>query len=289
MVAETAEQARLLERKSALEQRHGLETHVLAHNDALALAPYLTREVVAVCWCPSEGHANPRLVAPAFAKAAIRHGAGVRTRARVVGLEPLSGGWRLTLHSGERVNTDVVVVAAGAWTGEVTGLADALLPILPRGLTMLATAKTEPKILHLVQHAGARLSLKQTSDGNVLVGGGWPARLRHHDGAVDLEQRPALAYGSITGNAAVASRVVPALRSLPVIRIWSGVVGVTPDQVPLIGRVPARPGLFVATGGAGFTLGPTLGRLISEVVLSGTSSLPLDLYDPARYAHLISA
>ena len=289
MVAETAEQARLLERKSALEQRHGLETHVLGRADTHALGPYLSREILAVCWCPSEGHANPRLVAPAFAKAAVRGGASVRTRARVVGLERLAHGWRILLREGEPVDTDVVVVAAGAWTGQVTALAEALLPMVPRALTMLATARTEPEISHLVQHAGAQLSLKQTSDGNVLVGGGWPARLRHHESAVDLEQRPALAYESITGNAAVASRVVPSLRRLPVIRIWTGVVGVTPDQIPLIGQVPGRPGLYVATGGAGFTLGPTLARLIAELVLSGRTSLPLDIYDPARYAHLISA
>ena len=288
MVAETREQADLLERKSELERRHGLETHVLGKDEVLAFAPYLSGSVAAACWCPDEGHANPRLVAPAFAKAAVRSGASLRTRSRVVGLSPAGTGWEVALGGGEHVRADAVVVAAGAWTGDVTSLADALLPILPRALTMLATAWTQPMIGHLVQHAGARLSLKQTTDGNVLVGGGWPARLRRRDSAVDLDQRPALTYGSIVGNAAVAARVVPSLRSLPVIRIWTGVVGVTPDQVPLVGRVPSRPGLYVATGGAGFTLGPTLARLIAEIVLGRPPSLPLDTYDPVRYAHLIS-
>jgi glycine/D-amino acid oxidase-like deaminating enzyme len=289
MVAETREQATLLEQKSALERRHGLETHVLGPHEAQRLAPYLSAAVTTVCWCPTEGHANPRLVAPAFAKAAARHGASLRTRTQVAGLTRLAGGWRVLLTDGEHLETDVVVVAAGAWTGHVTTMADALLPIVPRALTMLATARCSPQITHLVQHAGAPLSLKQTSDGNILIGGGWPARLRHRGGVVDLEERPALAYESIVGNAAVATRVVPSLRSLPVIRIWTGVVGVTPDQVPLIGQVPGRPGLYIVTGGAGFTLGPTLGRLVSELVLSGRPSLPLGLYDPARYAHLVSA
>jgi glycine/D-amino acid oxidase-like deaminating enzyme len=288
MVAETMEQATLLERKSALEARHGLETHVLGRDDAHALAPYLSPSVVAVCWCPSEGHANPRLVAPAFAKAAVRHGATLLTRTRVAGLERRGRDWRVSLRGGESVDAAVVVVAAGVWTGEVTALADALLPIVPRALTMFATARTETELAHLVQHAAARLSLKQTSDGNVLVGGGWPARLRQREGAVDLEQRPAPTYDSIVGNAAVATGVVPSLRSLPVIRIWTGVVGVTPDQVPLVGQVPGRPGLYVATGGAGFTLGPTLARLIAELVFREEPSLPLDLYDPMRYAHLVS-
>jgi glycine/D-amino acid oxidase-like deaminating enzyme len=289
MVAESRKQANLLQQKSALERRHGLETHILDQNEVHKIAPYLSSAVIAACWCPAEGHANPRLVAPAFAKAAIRHGASIRTRTRVIGLTRLGTGWRVTLPGGEQLGAEAVVVAAGVWAGEVTTMADALLPIVPRALTMLATARTPPEVAHLVQHAGVRLSLKQTSDGNVLIGGGWPARLRHRGGAVDLEQRPALTYESIVGNAAAAARVVPTLRSLPVIRIWTGVVGVTPDQVPLVGEVPGRPGLYIATGGAGFTLGPTLARLIAEVVLSGRPSLSLSLYDPARYAHLISA
>jgi sarcosine oxidase subunit beta len=214
----------------------------------------------------------------------------VRTRTAALDLKRLdSGDWRVSLPDGEQLDATAVVVAAGAWTGAVTTLADALLPIVPRALTMLATARGGPEIAHLVQHAGAPLSLKQTSDGNVLVGGGWPARLRHKRGVVDLEQRPALTYESIVGNASVATRVVPSLRNLQVIRIWTGLVGVTPDQLPLLGQVPGRPGLYVVTAGQGFTLGPTLGRLIAELILSGRPSLPLDLYDPARYAHLISA
>lgn len=287
MVAETQTQAEALERKSALERRHGLETHVIGGAEAREIAPYLSEAVVAACWCSAEGHANPRLVGPALASAAVRHSATVRTQSRVVGLVRTGGSWQLSIEGDEPVLADVVVVTAGLWTGQVTAMADAALPIVPRALTMMATERTDPAIHHLVQHVGARLSLKQTSDGNVLIGGGWPASLREYGGIIDIEQRPALRYESITGSASAAAGVVPSLRSLAVVRIWTGVVGVTPDQVPLIGEVPGRRGLYMATGGAGFTLGVTLGRLLAELILSGRSSHPLDLYDPVRYGHLI--
>jgi sarcosine oxidase, subunit beta len=287
MVAETREQVEVLERKSTLERRHGLETAVITGAEARDRAPYLSPAVLAACWCAGEGHANPRLVGPALAAAAVGHGAVVRARSSVVGLARVGGGWRVTVRDAEPVQADVVVVAAGLWTGEVTAMADAFLPIVPRALTMMATERAEPAIGHLVQHAGARLSLKQTGDGNVLVGGGWPARLRRRQGVVDADQRPALRYESITGSAAIGAHIVPSLRGLRVVRVWTGVVGVTPDQVPLLGELHGRRGLYVATGGAGFTLGPTLGRLVSERILTGRSSLPLDAYDSARYGHLI--
>ena len=68
----------MLRRKSALENREGLGTSILDGDEARALAPYLSPAVRGACWCPTEGHANPRLVAPAFAAAAARLGATIR-------------------------------------------------------------------------------------------------------------------------------------------------------------------------------------------------------------------
>ncbi|MBC5981335.1 FAD-dependent oxidoreductase, partial [Bacillus pumilus] len=76
----------------------------------------------------------------------------------------------------------------------------------------------------------------------------------------DLDTAPALRYESLTGNAD-AARVVPAVLRLSVLRCWSGATTLTPDQLPILGEIPRRPGLFAATGGSAFTLGPTYARL----------------------------
>ncbi len=92
MIAETTEELEVLERKHALERRLGLDTELIGGAEARAIAPYLSESVVAAGWCPSEGHANPRLVGPAFARAAARHAASVRPRSGVTGLARRSGG-----------------------------------------------------------------------------------------------------------------------------------------------------------------------------------------------------
>jgi len=281
MVAETAEEIAALRQKSALENRNGLETSILDGDEARAIAPYLSPTVQAACWCPTEGHASPRLVGPAFAAAAARLGASIRPRTEVTGLAPVGSGWRVALRNGEQLDAGSVVVAAGVWSGQVTAMAGMPLPLVGHPLTIFATAPAPPLVDHLVQHAGQRLSLKQTSEGNVLVGGGWPSRLLGAAGD-DLSRRPALVLGSITGSAAIAARVVPAVASLSAIRIWTGVAGVTPDNVPLLGELAGLPGLFVATGGAGFTLGPTLAQLTADLVLEGATAFPLETFSPAR-------
>jgi sarcosine oxidase subunit beta len=286
MCAETDEQIAVLERKHALENRWGLETELLDGDEARRVAPYLAERVRAVSFCRTEGHANPRLVGPAYARAASLLGAEIRVGTTVVGLDRQGGLWRVALGDGDELRATTVVAAAGVWTGEVTAMADVRLPMVPVALSMLVTETTAPLVPHLVQHVGVRLSLKQAHDGNVLIGGGWSSKLVQRGGVVDLEARPALRYDSLTGNARSAAYVVPAVAKLAVIRAWSGIAPVTSDQMPLLGEVRRRPGLFVCAGGPGFTLGPVYARVLAELVRTGSSELALPDYSPHRFAHL---
>jgi sarcosine oxidase, subunit beta len=286
MCAETDADLELLRRKHTLETRWGLVTELLGGDEVRAIAPYLAPSIKAVGYCRTEGHANPRLVGPAYARAAARHGAEIRSEARVVGLDARANGWIVHVQEAEPFEADAVLIAAGIWTAQVAEMADVRLPVFPVALSMLVTEATQPFIPHLVQHVGRRLSLKQAADGNVLIGGGWPSRLVQDAGVVDLNARPSLRFDALAGNARTGAHVVPDVSRLSILRAWPGVAPVTADQLPLLGRVPRRKGLFVAVGGPGFTLAPVLSRLIAETMLTGSSSLPLNDYDPARYAHL---
>jgi gamma-glutamylputrescine oxidase len=66
---------------------------------------------------------------------------------------------------------------------------------------------------------------------------------------------------------------------------WAGIFGLTQDMLPLVGRVPTRTNLWVASGysGHGNVPGFACGRLIGEAILGDTSSPQLKLFDPARF------
>ena len=286
IVAETRDEIQLLEKKRALESKWNLETELLTGDEARRMAPYLSKSIQAAGYYSKEGHANPRLVAPALARAAIRLGAELSTNQRVNYLGRRRGRWTVRTESGLELETETVLVTAGAWTGRVAALANVNLPVIPVALSMMATESVSPTMTHLVQHVGRRLSMKQMRDGNVLIGGGWPAWLRRTENYANIDDSPGLLLDSLAGSAALASHVVPAVRSLRLIRTWSGIVGVTPDQIPVLGEVHRRPGLFVAIGGSGFTIGLTYAHSLSEQILKGEASLPMDLYSPQRLDHL---
>lgn len=297
MVAETPEQVSLLERKSAIERSQGLSVEMLDGAQAHKLAPYLSESVVAALHCPDEGHCNPRLLTPAFARKATAHGARIMTGAQVNAIDRHGSGWTIRVQSNsserpaseavpQRIRCQMILNAAGARAAEVATLANLHLPLFPIGLTMNVTEKISPVINQLIQHVGRKLSLKQTDDGNLLIGGGWSARLKQKQGAWQAQQSAELQLDSVVQNLRTAADVVPLIKNLRLIRSWTGTTCITADQLPVLGEVAKAPGFFVAAGGSGFTYGPTYARLMSELMLQGQSSYPLEPFSPARFASL---
>ena len=286
MIAEEARQVALLEQKTDLERAWGLDNRLIDRAEIDRIAPYLSDKVVAAALCPAEGKADARTAAPALARAALRLGAEIRSRCAVVGLSRQAGRWQVKLQGdhAETVSADAVVIAAGVWTTGLGQMMGAHLPTIPLALTMTVTLRIPRLIPHLVQHAGGKLSLKQALDGNILIGGGWPARLPlGPDGQPDFDTRPELLPDSLAGNAAMAIRVLPELATVPVIRSWVGTTTITPDQLPLVGPVPGQPGAFVATGGSAFTLGPCFAQVLADLVAGRGASMDLTKFDAARY------
>lgn len=290
MVAETAEQVGILERKVAREHAQGISTRLLDGNEARAIAPYLSPQVLAAGFLSDEGHADARSVTRALAKAAEREGAALLSRSRVVSASRVDGGFEVVCDnvSSSVIRADQLVLACGAWTTRICAQINLHMPLYPVALQMNATERTEPMMQHLVQHVGRRLSMKQTGAGNILIGGGWPARLAvDASGAFDPGVRPELITASLAGNLRAAIDTVPFVETLNLLRTWTGVTAISADQLPIVGEVPSMRGCWVAGGGSAFTLGPTFARLMAQAI-SGRPAPELDIVSPARFEHLNS-
>lgn len=289
MLAETDDEIALLERKAGIERGQGLDVELLDASETRARAPYLSPQVRGALYCPHEGHCNPRLLTPAYARKAMRLGAEIVTHCAVSDTRRQGGQWQVRAEDSRGTRrewrTSVLVNAAGAWTMDIGRMANLHLPVFPIGLLMNATERAAPFIHHLIQHVGRRLSMKQVEDGNVLIGGGWSARLPQQRGQWGAG-RPAIDMAALRNNLRTALAVAPGIEPLKILRSWTGTTGITPDQLPLIGAVSRAPGYFVAAGGSGFTYGPTYARLLSELITRGEPSHSLAPYSPDRFAHM---
>jgi glycine/D-amino acid oxidase-like deaminating enzyme len=169
-----------------------------------------------------------------------------------------------------------VVNATGAWADDVAQFSHLRLPLRASGLHVNVSEPRERILTPMLQHIGRRLTLKQATNGTFIIGGGWPAR----------DERPPargqVRWSSAQGNAAVALSIMPSLRDVRIIHMWTGTIAFTDDFNPIIGEVRRLPGYYVCVASTGFTLGPMVARMIAEhLATNGTMNLPSE-YAPDR-------
>ena len=280
LAAETEPQLAAIERKAAIEREAGLDVTLLSRADVRRLAPYLSSELAGGLLCPLEGKANPLLAAPAFAHAARAHGAHVETGVEVLAIEQAGSAFRVRTAAGS-TECETIVDCGGVDAGRIAALVGVELPVESWPLQAHVTERIAPLVQHLVYFAGGRLTVKQAAVGSVLIGGGWPSALDAATGRGDVSMT------SLAANLRLAQLVIPALRSVRLLRIWTGFCNGTPDHRPILGELEAVPGFFVASFPyLGFTAAPLMGRIAADLVRR--RELPYDLapFAPERFARV---
>ncbi len=289
MVAETAEDVKLLKTKNRFETQHGLHTAFVERDELKSVAPYLSSNVLAASYVAQEGHANPRFVTPTYVRKAQENGAHFLTGTRVDTLRHENNQWQVELLSRptgaeekRTVSADVVLIAAGAWSAPILKYMGSQVPLEPVALQMNVSERIKPLIPHLVQHIGKKLSLKQTAEGNILIGGGWSAKLRWESG-LSASPETVIVPANICANLRVAESVAPEVGKVHLLRTWTGLAGVTPDHLPVLGPVSEVKNCFIVGGNLSFTLGPTLARMTSQLICGEATDLPVAMYNPGRF------
>ncbi|HTL41020.1 MAG TPA: FAD-dependent oxidoreductase [Pseudolysinimonas sp.] len=272
MVAETPEQLAILHEKHELEELAGIHTEVFTGDALRERAPYFSERVLGATYCDLEGHANPLVTAILYARRAAEHGARIRTHTEVFGIDvdERAAGHRFTVRtSSGTIRARRVVNCTGGWAGELAGMVGLRFPIRREGLHVNVTESRPPLLPSMVQHIGRRLTLKQTSHGGFIIGGGWPTA------ATGYPRRYPTTWTSAAGNLRVALDVVPALESVRVVRTWSGVIAFTDDLSPIVGESTRVPGYFACVSTTGFTFSPIFARqLAGQIIEGGTSPFP---------------
>ena len=274
MVAETEAELRLLREKARIERAAGLEAEILSRSDLRAVAPYLSDSVIGAELCPGEGKVNPLVATHALARAAEHGGARLRRRTELRNLTRHKTGFHAVTTQGS-VRCRRFVNAAGGRAGQVLGMVGARLPVAARAQHMNVSEPAPAFMPHLVQHAGRRLTVKQAANGNVIVGGGLPARV---DGAGISVLRE-----SLQRNLGTALGVVPALGGLHLLRTWAGQALIT-DGNPILGQLPGVAGFYNAVpASSGYTTGPICARLVTEFLLGRQPARDLSAFSIERF------
>jgi sarcosine oxidase subunit beta len=258
---------------------YGLKLELLGGHDLRKRYAFLGDAAVGGSLCAEDGAANPRLVAPAFAHAARAAGADIREHASAIKIERDGRRFRLRATGGIEISAATLVNVAGAWGHEIAAHGG---ESVPEDVIAPNMCVTEPVPYFMVANfgvCGGGFYVRQIPRGNVIFGGG--------RGIADRERLRAypVAMSSLDSSRQTIA-LVPRLRHAQIIRTWTGIEGIMPDDLPVIGPSRTTPGLFHAFGfsGHGFQLGPAIGVVLTELILDGATSTPIAAFDIRRFA-----
>ena len=261
----------------------GLKLKMIGPNAVREDYPWLSSKVLGASLCADDGQANPRLVGPAFARAAKRAGADIRELTCVEAAR--AGGELFEVEAASVVGSEGLTVTsnwlinvAGAWAGKVAGWLGDPAPVSTQAPNMVVTEPLPFFIDRSIGVCGGDVYVRQVDRGNVVFGGGagW--------GDIALERSRPLATTTLAAMERLVE-VIPALKGAMVIRSWSGLDGKMPDHLPVIGPSLAVPRLLHAFGfsGHGFQLGPAVGEVLAELIIDGTTPTDIGAFKIERF------
>jgi len=245
--------------------------------EARRLEPGISPKTVAAILTPNARYLDPQRLTQAIAAAARRAGATVREHEPVTRL--LRRGDRLrgaqtpngTFEAGE------IVIAGGPWTMRLANRLGARIPVRPVRGQMMSLEGPPDALGHIV--SGLHAFALPREDGQTYVGATVEeAGYRKRTTASGLR-------GLRTGVAAL----VPSLAGAKQRRAWAGLRPATPDELPIMGRLPGWRNAWVSSGHfrSGIMLAPVSGQLLARAIITGREdALPLEL-SPERFEHHI--
>jgi len=289
MFARTDEEVAVIAQQGAELMELGERILPLTHAQLMVRVPGLGSHVLAGMKVPDDGHALGYRVVDRLLQVAgvqvcrfapVQH--LVTSGGRVVGVMTAQG----------PLVADVVVVAAGLGSGVLVGLDDILIPrkgqliVTDRALLsgaalrgpLMSAGYLAAKRRVVLGQSSTSLVIDPLATGQFLIGSSRETGFT--DKQTDIQTVSTLLREALS--------VYPALAQRRVIRTFAGIRIGTQDGLPVVGRHPTLPGLFIATGmeGDGICLAPVIASAVADMVLNDSERTDLSVLDPARFGDL---
>jgi len=258
----------------------GLDLDWLTSEQAREREPHLASGVVAGVLSPLDHQVDNRKAVEALKTAFTSAGGQLHEHTEVMEILISQGAVQGLIAGNEEISTDTVILAAGAWSRNISGLPGPVRPpVRPVKGQMLSLRMppNAPLLRHVVWGPGIYLVPRR--DGLLVVG----ATMEE----MEFDQR--MTAGGVFDLLRHAWETLPGIYDLPLEEMWSGLRPTSRDDAPILGPVTGDhgiKGLVMATGHhrAGILLAPMTAAAISEYILTGRVSDTIAPFAPDRFA-----
>jgi glycine oxidase len=277
VVALTADDQARIHHHLAHQKKLGLPLEWISAAETRRREPHLAGKLAGAVWSPEDHQVDNRKLAAGLRVAAEAAGATIHEHAPVKEIS-LAGGRAngVVLDDGTKVEADVVVLAAGAWSRTIGGLAPELRPPVRPIKGQMLSLKMDaaaPLMTHVIWAPGVYMVPRK--DGRLIVGA------TVEEKAFDTS----LTAGGLLTLLEAAWRTIPAIEELPIDEMWVGHRPGSRDDAPIVGPGPVQ-GLIYATGHHrnGILLAPVTVDAVARLVLDGALDPAIRPFGIERFA-----
>jgi len=264
----------------------GIPTQVIDLKQLKELEPHLNLTGLLGAAFTLEGLLNPFRFCWAFANAARRCGAELLPYTPVSGFELDKERIVATRSGSYRYKAKLFAIMCGAWTPMVTQMAGVEVPIRHTHAEAFILEPTR-MVIHNTIGLADFYEIIHGKPKAVAIGIG----PQSHDTLLvtesvtqtdELHTRNS-AWG-ISGIASELLKIYPELGNIRVIRAWGAPTSFTPDEEPIIGWIPERENLYVASSLVEtITAVPVISEWIAKMILGYEPPVSLELFSPERF------
>jgi sarcosine oxidase subunit beta len=267
MLAHTVHDIQVFKRHVHANRLAGIDNEWLTPEEAQAfcpplnISPNLRYPVLGAALQRRGGTARHDAVAWGYARGASAMGVDIIENCEVTGIRRNAAGAVEAVETtrGTIATPKIGVVAAGH-TSVLMSMAGVRMPLESFPLQALVSEPIKPVVPCVVMSNTVHAYISQSDKGELVIGAGT-------DVYTSYSQTGGLHITTHTLDA--ISDLFPTFRRLRMMRNWGGIVDVTPDRSPIIGKTPV-PGLFVncgwgtggfkATPGSAFVFAATMAK-----------------------------
>jgi len=268
MLAHTQHDRQVFARHVHANRLAGIDNEWLSAEGAKAFCPPLNIEpgmrypVIGAALQRRGGVARHDAVAWGYARAASALGVDILQNCEVTGIDRDAGGSVSGLQTSRGpIKTKKVGVVAAGHTSVLMAMAGVRMPLESYPLQALVSEPVKPCMPCVVMSNTIHAYISQSDKGELVIGAGT-------DAYTSYSQTGGLHIATHTLDA--ICELFPMFRRMRMLRNWGGIVDVTPDRSPIIGKTPV-PGLYVncGWGTGGFKATPGSGHVFAHTVATG--------------------
>ena len=261
-----------------LQNKLGLDSKFITPSEAKEIVPYLNEDnILGATFCQSDGHAYPFRVVQGYAKKAEEMGVDINKFTEVKGIKKENNRIKSVVTDKGEIKTNIVVNAAGAYSGDIANMVGIEMPNKPFRHEILATERYKHILDPMIISFKYGIYFSQQRHGEIVGGIGDPNEPSSYN--IKSSLRFVERFTDVLG------KIVPAFKNLNIVRQWAGFYDVTPDAQPILGFTEGIDTLIQANGysGHGFMVAPRVTELIAELIVDGKTSMPIDELNLKRF------